>query len=343
MGENLAQDWLFDHEAGTGPYMLESWDPGQQTITMVKFPDYWGGWEGQHLDKIVQRFVTETSTRKLMLETGEVDMALSLTPDKLDRLEGRGHRDRHEKPTMRIFLRVHEQPEWPTLADKRSGGLAYAMDYEGVERRLQRPDGRQLCRFLQRSGGLPATSTRTSWIWRRPRHSWQSRAIRTAALRWRDLSDGDFAFSKTAQSRRLVGGAEHPAQPDGNAWATTWETIGSLDTMVDLILRNYPDFPDSSSIYANQYATAAWGANSWNLSYYSNEQFDALLEQVTETTDEQERARIFQEMAQIVVDDVPNLFVGNLINQVAMRDNVKGYVFNPTYLFQINAYGMYKE
>jgi peptide/nickel transport system substrate-binding protein len=127
-------------------------------------------------------------------------------------------------------------------------------------------------------------------------------------------------------------------------WATTWETIGSLDTMVDLIpLRNYPDFPDSSSIYANQYASAAWGANGWNLSYYKNDELDALLKQVTETTDEQERAEIFERMAEIVVEDVPNLFVGTLINQVAMRDNVKGFVFNPVYIFQINAYDMYKE
>src|SRR5579864_4842788 len=39
--------WAQDHDAGTGPYMIQNWQHGQQ-VTMVRFPDYWGGWSGRH-------------------------------------------------------------------------------------------------------------------------------------------------------------------------------------------------------------------------------------------------------------------------------------------------------
>jgi peptide/nickel transport system substrate-binding protein len=348
MGDDQGQGWLFDHEAGTGAYMLESWDPGQQTITFARFPDYWGGWEGKHIDKVVMRYIIETSTRKLMLETGEVDMALGLSPDELEPLAAVKGVTIDEKPTMRIFLVFMNNQKGP-LADKKvRQALAYAMDYEGVWKYVYNGKMVPLC------GPLPSNDPAAFPCDKYPykldmakakallaESSYPNGGFTLEGL----ISDGDFAFRKTAEILQAqLAELNITLNLTDLAWATTWEKIGKLDTMVDLIpLRNYPDFPDSSSIYANQYASSAWGANSWNLSYYKNDQFDALLKQVTETTDAAERSRLFQQMAQIVVDDVPNLFIGTLVNQVAMRDNVKGYVFNPVYIFQINAYDMYKD
>ena len=77
--------WLFDHAVGTGPYLIESWVKGQ-TVTMVKNPDYWGGWSGNHVEKIVLRLVKEASTRRLLLENGDVDLAEGIAFDDLDAL-----------------------------------------------------------------------------------------------------------------------------------------------------------------------------------------------------------------------------------------------------------------
>jgi peptide/nickel transport system substrate-binding protein len=159
------------------------------------------------------------------------------------------------------------------------------------------------------------------------------------------VMEGDFAFRKTAEILQAqLAELDITVNISELAWATMWEQVGELETAPDLApLRNYPDFPDSSSIYANQYASSAWGSNGWNLSYYANDRVDELLQAVTETTDEDARAEMFQEMGQIVVDDVPNLFIGTLVNQVAMRENVQGFVFNPVYIAVMNVYDMYKE
>jgi peptide/nickel transport system substrate-binding protein len=157
--------------------------------------------------------------------------------------------------------------------------------------------------------------------------------------------EGDFAFRKTAEILQAqLTELDIQLNITELAWPTMWEQIGSLETAPDIVpLRNYPDFADSSSLYSSMLASSAWGSNGWNISYYGNERLDELLEAVNQTTDEAERSHILQEMAQIVVDDAPMIFLGTYVNQVAMRDNVKGYVFNPIYTPVMNLYEMYKE
>jgi peptide/nickel transport system substrate-binding protein len=69
---------------------------------------------------------------------------------------------------------------------------------------------------------------------------------------------------------------------------------------------------------------------SGNFVNYSNPEVDALIEQGIATTDQEERATIYQEIQTILLEDLPwiNLFVANQYE--AMKTNVKGYVHIPT-------------
>ncbi len=51
-GESLTT-WLnTPHDAGTGPYELQTWNKGQEFEVILKaFPGYWGGWQGAHFRK----------------------------------------------------------------------------------------------------------------------------------------------------------------------------------------------------------------------------------------------------------------------------------------------------
>jgi peptide/nickel transport system substrate-binding protein len=347
-GDDMAQGWLFDHAVGTGPYKLDSWDPGQQTLTLVKNQDYWKGWEGSHIDKVIFRYIVETSTRKLMLENGEVDIALSLNPDELASLAGVQGITIDEKPTMRIFVVFMNNQKGPLQDVKVRQALAYAMDYSAVQQGVYNGKLAPLC------GPLPPNDPNAFPCDKYPYKLDMEKAKALLAessypeggfALEATVMEGDFAFLKTAEILQAQL-AELNIQVNITelAWSTEWEQVGNLDTAPDLApLRNYPDFPDSSSIYANQYASSAWGSNGWNLSYYKNDRVDELLKSTTETTDPAVRGPAFQEMGQIVVDEVPNLFIGTIINQMAMRDNVKGFVFNPVYVFLMNVYDMSKQ
>jgi len=69
-----AHDYVKSHPMGTGPYKLSKWQENVQTI-LVKNENYWGGWTGNHVDKIIIKEVAEPSTRVQALKSGEADIA----------------------------------------------------------------------------------------------------------------------------------------------------------------------------------------------------------------------------------------------------------------------------
>ena len=59
-GSGSLTKWLnTPHDAGTGPYTVQTWNKGQEfEVTLNQFPGYWGGWKGSHFTKVVYRVVT---------------------------------------------------------------------------------------------------------------------------------------------------------------------------------------------------------------------------------------------------------------------------------------------
>jgi peptide/nickel transport system substrate-binding protein len=66
--------WMKEHPMGTGPYTLDHWTRATE-IVLNKNPTYWGGWEGQHADKVVIKYADEAATRILALKNGDADFA----------------------------------------------------------------------------------------------------------------------------------------------------------------------------------------------------------------------------------------------------------------------------
>jgi peptide/nickel transport system substrate-binding protein len=63
---------------GTGPYMLESWNRGND-LKLVVNPTYWG--EAPQIDEVTYRFVAEPGTRLSGLLAGEFDVITNLLPE----------------------------------------------------------------------------------------------------------------------------------------------------------------------------------------------------------------------------------------------------------------------
>lgn len=61
---------------GTGPYVLSNWEPGQ-SITLERRDDYWG--EQPEVTRANYVFRTDPSVRAAMVETGEADIAPSIS------------------------------------------------------------------------------------------------------------------------------------------------------------------------------------------------------------------------------------------------------------------------
>ncbi|HEY2966538.1 MAG TPA: ABC transporter substrate-binding protein [Actinomycetota bacterium] len=73
-------EYLLSHAVGTGPYVLDTLQPGNQVI-LKRNESYWRGWDGPHFDTIIIRSIPEGSTRRQLLESGEVDIAYAGTAE----------------------------------------------------------------------------------------------------------------------------------------------------------------------------------------------------------------------------------------------------------------------
>jgi len=82
--------WLnTPHDAGTGPYTVQTWNKGQEfEVTQTQFPGYWGGWKGSHFTKVVYRVVTQDTTSVQLLRSGQVSFVEQMAPALWDSLRG---------------------------------------------------------------------------------------------------------------------------------------------------------------------------------------------------------------------------------------------------------------
>jgi peptide/nickel transport system substrate-binding protein len=75
-------------QVGTGPYLLDSYTPGQQAVFKVN-PNYWG--PKPKNDGVIIRYYSKSSTMKLALQKGDLDMAFrDFTPTEYKSLAQKG-------------------------------------------------------------------------------------------------------------------------------------------------------------------------------------------------------------------------------------------------------------
>ncbi len=118
-------DKLTSHPIGTGPFKFVRWDAGTQII-LERFDGYWG--KQPQVKKATYVWRSESAVQAAMVETGEADLAPSITKQDANR------------PTMDVsylssdtsFLRIGGEPE-PPLNDRRVRmALNYAVDRDGL-------------------------------------------------------------------------------------------------------------------------------------------------------------------------------------------------------------------
>ena len=103
-------------DAGTGPYTIGSWEPGQEfELTLEAYPDYWAGWDGEHYTEVVYRVVPEATTAAQLVQSGEVQFVDRLTPQLIDSLRSNENVQITETPSFQNLV---------VLANTASGPLA---------------------------------------------------------------------------------------------------------------------------------------------------------------------------------------------------------------------------
>jgi len=127
-----AEEWFNGTSAGSGPYVLESWEPGIETV-LVRNENYWG--EPAFTERIIFRNIPEAATQKIQLEAGDIDIAFDLSTDQVPSLESNPDVTVFQglSDTL-VFLKGNQDPEigGPASDPLVMQAVRYALDYEGI-------------------------------------------------------------------------------------------------------------------------------------------------------------------------------------------------------------------
>ena len=128
---DAAEAFLNGTSAGSGPYMLERWDPQVETV-LVRNPNYVG--EAPYFDRVIVTNIAEPATQKIALEGGDIDLALDLTSDQIVSLENNPEIAIWSGPgNIHHFLLMNRDPEvgGPVADPNVALAIKYALDYDG--------------------------------------------------------------------------------------------------------------------------------------------------------------------------------------------------------------------
>ena len=127
---DLGNNWLRNNTAGSGAYMLGSWK-ANESVTLISNPDFYLG--APALERVVVRHISESSTQRLLLEKGDIDIARNLTPDDVAGVSG--------KPGIVVDSELRGRLMYISLNQKNKilanpkviEAMKYLIDYKGMQ------------------------------------------------------------------------------------------------------------------------------------------------------------------------------------------------------------------
>ena len=126
-----AMEWLKLHDAGSGAYKVKSFKPGVQTV-YERFDD-WKCGPLPAMKTVIERVVPSASTRRAMLEKGDVDLSLDLPPKDFAELHDEGKLKVEGIPVENcmwfVDMNVTIPPFDNPLVRK---AISYAVPYEAI-------------------------------------------------------------------------------------------------------------------------------------------------------------------------------------------------------------------
>jgi peptide/nickel transport system substrate-binding protein len=345
---DLGRGWLRDHAVGTGPFKLDRWDPGQQ-LTLVRNDQYWRGWNGPHVTRVIHRFIKEPATQRLMLEKGDLDLSSVVSVDDLPALQRNKDLVVQAHPTWWVFSLQMNTQKGPLKDVRVRKAIAYLFDYEGHNK------GAMKGMVQPAHGPFPPEMVGKSRI---PGVVTYSRDVEKAQalLREAGLGSGGAKLSmniiagfdehkKAAEILQAnlaeVGIQLHIQEMNGPTWTNTNTT---LETAPDIVpYWAVPAFNNPDAILSLIYHSRSQGKNGRNWMYYQNPRVDDLIDQARAVLDPTKRNALYENVARLITEDCPVILVNRPLNVTPHRAWLKGYYYNPAYLYMYRFYEMWLD
>jgi peptide/nickel transport system substrate-binding protein len=333
-----AEEWLNQNSAGSGPYVLESWEPTVETV-LVRNENYWG--EPPAIDRIIFRNIAEAATQKIQLEAGDIDIAMDLTADQLPSLESASNVTIYQglSDTL-IFLKANENTEvGGAFADPLvQKAVRYALDYEGI-RALGGGDSVSPASILP-AGFLGAYDANSGLA----RDVDQAKAL-LAEAGYGDGLDAELAYPDFTFAGVNFGTFAQKVQADLNE-AGFNVTLAPAE--VGVALEAYrqgtepfglwlwlPDYRDSLD-YVEFLPEGVVGLRAGWTNENADETILSLRDALKVETDDDVRAGMFGEMQDYLMESGPYAPLLQPGIQIGLNSDLQGFVYNPQWRVDVS-------
>jgi peptide/nickel transport system substrate-binding protein len=320
---------------GTGPYRLSRWDKGQQ-IVFESFPDYWGGWSGDHVGQIIEQVVPETGTQQLLLERGDAHLVvlptIGITQDPKEIASKPGVK-LVDTPALRVTVISMNTQKGPLKDVRVRKALQAAFDYQGMV---------QIYQGYAEVPNSPLPKGFTAAYDPNLPQFKQDLADAKRLLADAGYANGGlnltFLYTETEAQARLAGLLmQQTLAPlgitldlQGKPFATLAAQIADREAAPDIqaTLTMTPRSADPGELLATLYAGNNVG-QSYNYSWYANPEVDQMLAEADRTFDDTQRMAIYRKIAQKLIDDAPSIWAAYPKLIEVMRDEVQNYLYSP--------------
>ncbi len=325
-GDNFGQ-----HPVGTGPFKIDSWAAGDR-IVLAAFDDYYGG--KQDVEKVVFRNVPEGTNRAIGLETGEIDIAYDISAIDKDVVRNDKRLALAEEESLSQAYVGFNVNKAPFNNVKVRQAVAYALNPNDVIDAVllgsgipsnspigpkvfgYNPNAKQYhqnlekARELLKEAGYPNGFKTSIWMNDTP-GSIQTAQVLQAQLRKVGI---DMAIEVTEWGAFLDGTSRGEHEMFMMGWVSV---TGDADY----------------GLYALFSSKTHGGAG--NRSFYSNPVVDELLIKARQSTDQQQRQKLYAELQNVLQEEVPIISLYYQYYNAGMQKNVEGFSLLPTGHYKI--------
>jgi peptide/nickel transport system substrate-binding protein len=344
---DLGQAWLAEHTCGTGPYKLKDWVHGQYVI-LEKFDDYWGGWAGKHVDKVIIEVIREVSTAAIELEEGKIDTTWILPYETVEALRGNPKFVISESPSLHTFYWRINTIKPPTDNVKVRQALCYAFPYgDAINTAF-------LGHYAERlQGPLPkAMWGHDDELFMYDYNLTKARELFTEA----GYPNGGFTidlyyYSGSEPQRKMAelfksSLAELGITLDARAFPfdQLYPICVNPETAPHLSAHDWwPTYTDPYDFLYGCFASDSIGGFNW--SFWNSTEFDELIEQANalSVVDRPKAIELYKQAQLLTVEEATTIFLAQLEGISVSRSWVYGWTYNPNYLYVPDYYSIYKE
>jgi peptide/nickel transport system substrate-binding protein len=319
--------------AGSGPFMLEEYVPGDRIVLKAR-DDYYGG--RAKLDKVIVKIVPDPAQRVLLLKRGEVDMIMIPPVKDLDDLKKDPNIKVVSVPSTQNRM-VEMNNAIPPFDNKLvRKAVAYAIPYDALLKEVWRGYASQLRSPI--ADGTP-TSDFSSW-------AYDTNPDKAKEL----LAEAGFPNGQGLPPIKLS--IRIGTEEDERAAVFIQDALSKIGLNVEIEKLAFATFQEKEAKRELQMFIDEW--ISWvndpyyHLSWiysstsplvytnYKNEKVDELIAKYTLWAGgPKEREDASKEIQKLIIDDTPIVYLLAPNFNVAMRSNVTGYVY---YNDELNRY-----